>query len=65
MTIYTRRNSWLLDKHLIGILAKELKKTTSTPLPISKIANRQNLGKSPSSAWLYRLSLTLNYRKLF
>ena len=26
MTIYTRRNSWLLDKHLIGILAKELKK---------------------------------------
>ena len=63
MTIHTRRNSWLLDKHLIGILAKELKKTTSTPLPISKITNRQNLGKSPSSAWLYRLSLTLNYRK--
>ena len=26
MTIHTRRNSWLLDKHLIGILAKELKK---------------------------------------
>lgn len=26
MAIYTRRNSWLLDKHLIGSLAKELKK---------------------------------------
>ena len=65
MAIYTRRNSWLLDKHLIGILAKELKKITSTPLPISKIANRQNLGKSTSSAWLTSFSLTLNYRKLF
>lgn len=26
MTIYTRRNSRLLDKHFIGILAKEWKK---------------------------------------
>lgn len=40
---------------------------SSTPLliflPISKIENRQNLGKSSLSAWLCHFHLTLNYRK--
>lgn len=68
MIIYSKRNLWSFDRNLIRILGKGVEeKITSTPLPIflpiSKIENRQNLGKSSLSAWLCHFHLTLNYRK--